>query len=59
MPLLVGVCGAGVAALALSYRLSVGPLMTRALLMAAGLPLSTRVWAVRPHLVTLLLLRCC
>ena len=28
--------------------------MTRALLLAAGLPLSMTVWAVRPHLMTLL-----
>jgi hypothetical protein len=55
MPLLVG-CAAlfVVAAMAVSYRLSVGPVMTRALLLAASLPLSMTVWAVRPHLVTLL-----
>ena len=55
MPLLVA-CAAAfvVAAQAISYRLSVGPVMTRALLLAAGLPLSMTVWAVRPHLVTLL-----
>ena len=45
--------GAGVGAVALSYRLTTGPLATRFLLVAVGLPLSIAAWVTRPHLVTL------
>ena len=42
-----------IGAVALSYRLTTGPLMTRFLLVAVGLPLSMAAWVTRPHLVTL------
>ena len=40
-------------AVALSYRLTIGPLATRFLVVAIGLPLSMAAWVTRPHLVTL------
>ena len=42
-----------IGAVALSYRLMTGPLATRFLLVAVGLPLSMAAWVTRPHLVTL------
>jgi hypothetical protein len=57
MPLLTAVGAAVVmAAFALAYRLMVGPTATRFLLMLVGLPLASCVWALRPQIVSLLLL---
>jgi hypothetical protein len=43
-------------AVALVYRLMVGPLSTRVLLMAAPLAVSSLLWVLRPQIVSLLLL---
>jgi hypothetical protein len=43
-------------AFALVYRLMVGPVTTRFLLMVLGMPLSASVWALRPQIASLALL---
>ena len=57
MPALVlGSAGLVVGACAILYRLSVGPASTRFVLMALSLPLATRAWALRPQLMSTLML---
>jgi hypothetical protein len=57
MPLLVlGSAALVVGACAILYRLSVGPASTRFVLMALSLPLATRAWALRPQLMSTLML---
>jgi hypothetical protein len=57
MPLLTGTAAAIVtAAVALAYRLMVGPTTTRFLVCVLGVPVSACVWALRPQIVSLLLL---
>ena len=55
MPLLTACCAAlAIAAIALVYRLMIGPAWTRLLLLMIGLLLVVPLWSVRPHLFTLL-----
>ena len=57
MPLLTaGGAGIVVGALALAYRLTVGATATRFLLTALAVPVTASVWALRPQIVSLLLL---
>jgi hypothetical protein len=57
MPLLVlGSAAIVTGACAILYRLAVGPASTRFVLMLLSLPLATRAWALRPQLVSTLLL---
>jgi hypothetical protein len=54
----VELCAALVVGIAVTlvYRLMVGPLPTRLVLMAASLPLSSLLWVLRPQIVSLCLL---
>jgi hypothetical protein len=57
MPLLVaGGAAVVMAAFGIAYRLMVGPTATRFLLMLLGLPIASCVWALRPQIVSLMLL---
>ena len=57
MPLLtIGSAAIVVGAFAIVYRLSVGATATRFVLMLLALPLASCVWALRPQIVSLLLL---
>jgi hypothetical protein len=57
MPLLTaGSAAVVVVAVAIVFRLMVGPTRTRFVLMLLAIPLASLVWAVRPQIVTLLLL---
>src|SRR5262249_55464002 len=57
MPMLVaGGAAVVTAAMALVYRLMVGPAARRFWLMLLALPLASCVWALRPQILTLLLL---
>jgi hypothetical protein len=54
LPLLTAAAaGMIVAAVALVYRLMVGPVSTRFVLMALAIPLASLVWTLRPQIVTL------
>jgi len=52
----LGAAALVMAAAVLTFRLMVGTLAARATLMAIGLALSSCVWVLRPHLLTLVLL---
>src|SRR5580693_2853345 len=54
--LVLGSAGLVVGACVILYRLSVGPASTRFVLMALSLPLATRAWALRPQLMSTLML---